>query len=85
MLAFLRFRKMITPALIEVLFWALTGLSCIVGLRALVQGNFAHGLKLILLEPLLIRVGCEIVIVTFRNHDHLTFLRQNQAHAKDHA
>lgn len=83
---FLTFKKMITPVIIQILFWILAGLSIIVGLVAIVSGassNFGGGaqvfggLLLLVLGPIAVRVYCEILIVVFRMNETLTEIRNS--------
>lgn len=81
---FLSFRKMITPVIIEVLFWIGVGLCVIAGLVNIVGGatarygggwQVAWGILLILLGPLAVRIYCELLIVVFRILDALHEIR----------
>lgn len=83
---FLTFNKMITPTIIQILFWILAGLVIILGLIGIVNGatsNFAGGsqvlggLLLLLLGPVVIRVYCEILIVVFRMNETLIEIRDS--------
>jgi len=68
---FLTFRRMLTPLIIQIVFWA--GLACCVvfGLLAMVNSGgsliaIIYGLILVLLGPIFVRVICEMVITLFR-------------------
>jgi len=76
---YLSFKKLITPALIQVLFWiAVLGNT----IRALFySGGFFEGLATLILGPILIRVFCEGLIVIFEINNTLTEIRDNQARA----
>jgi hypothetical protein len=76
---FLSFRRMITPIIIQIIFWVLAVLSFIVGIGIIifgviqnVVGLVLYGLLLMLLGPLVIRIYCEALIVFFRINDTLT-------------
>ncbi|MEI6675922.1 MAG: DUF4282 domain-containing protein [Verrucomicrobiota bacterium] len=78
---FIKFKKMITPVIIQILFWIGTVVSVIAGLVSMVGGASAHygggsmvfmGLLLILLGPIVTRIYCEILIVIFSINDTLT-------------
>ena len=78
---FLRFETMITPILIQVVFW-LAVLTCvIIGIVMIVSGNgaaaAAGGVALIIFGPVLARLYAEILIVFFRINDHLRAIQHN--------
>lgn len=81
---FLRFRKLITPLVIEVIFWLLTvgllglGVISIVGADTDYPGGTAGlvwGILMILLGPVFARIGCELVLVQFGIHRTLRGIR----------
>lgn len=66
---------MITPLIIQALFWILAVLSVIVGAGMLLTGAGGGrfvGLLLILFGPLVIRIYAEVLIVVFRISETLT-------------
>jgi hypothetical protein len=76
----IRLRKLVTPAIIEVVFWVTGGFSFVGGLVQVVSGLSASfgggrdvlvGLLIMLLGPLVARVCCEVVVVLFRIHSAL--------------
>lgn len=78
---FLKFKKMVTPIIIQILFWIGVVGSIIVGLISIVGGANARyggggmviaGLMWILLGPIVTRVYCELLIVIFSINDTLT-------------
>ncbi len=72
---FLSFRKMITPVIIQVVFW-LGVFGCVVaGLGFLIGGKGLWGLGLIVLGPIYVRIQCELLILLFRIHDALQDIR----------
>lgn len=77
--AFLTFRKMITPLVIEVIFWILVVLCVILGVIAIASGQGVNGaitgLVLIFLGPLFVRMYCELTILLFRVYDVLCEIR----------
>jgi hypothetical protein len=77
--AFLTFRKMITPLVIEVIFWILVVLCVILGVIAIASGQGVNGaitgLVLIFLGPLFVRMYCELTILMFRVYDVLIEIR----------
>ena len=77
---FLRFEAMITPVLIQVLFWLAVVACLVIGGLALAYGDerdLGLGLGLIILGPILARIYAEILIVIFRINDHLRQIRDN--------
>jgi hypothetical protein len=75
----LSFRKMITPILIQVLFWI--GLVTVVigGVVAILGGMALQGLGMIIVGPLVVRVYCELTVVVFKIYETLQSIRDNQA------
>jgi hypothetical protein len=73
---YLTFKKLITPALVQVLFWiAVIGNT----IRALFYSeSFFEGFAILILGPILIRVFCEGLIVIFEINNTLTEIRDNQ-------
>ena len=75
----LAFRKMITPLVIEIVFWILVVLTVIGGLITLFGGHgitsVITGLLTIFLGPLALRIWCEIIIILFRIYDVLRDIR----------
>ena len=77
---FLAFRKMITPLVIQILFWLGVVVTVIMGLITLVTADgFAklRGLVMIVVGPLAVRIYCEILIVLFRMNESLTDIADN--------
>ena len=78
---FLTFRRMITPILIQALFWVASVIVIIAGILLLIMGPGALGRVIgvftILLVPLAVRVYMEIFIVGFRINETLTDIRAN--------
>ena len=81
---FLAFRTMITPIIIQVIFWVLVGLCILGGLILIVAGAMAQfgaggkilsGLLLLVLGPLGVRIYCEILIIFFRINETLTDIK----------
>ena len=78
---FLKFKKMITPIIIQILFWIGAVGSILLGLISIVGGADAQyggggmmfvGLMWILLGPIVARIYCELLIVIFSINDTLT-------------
>ncbi len=74
---YLTFRKMITPVVIQVLFWVAAAVTIIVGLVTLTQ-NLIGGLLVIVFGPILVRVYAEIFMVLFQMNAALQDLREQQ-------
>jgi hypothetical protein len=85
---FLKFKKLITPTIIQIVFWVLV-VSCVFGgVLQILRGieNFTArgdssflitGFAVILGGPLAARVYCEILIVAFSINDTLMEIRDN--------
>jgi uncharacterized protein DUF4282 len=76
---FFSFRRMITPVIIQTLFWIFTAIAVLGGLVLLFRGGSGTllGLIWIVVGPLIARVYCEILIVIFRINETLTDIRTN--------
>ncbi len=81
---FLTFRKMLTPLVIQALFWLGVVVTVIVGLVMIVSGASARygggeqvltGVLTLLLGPIIVRIWCEVLILLFRIHDALTEIK----------
>ena len=76
---FLKFKKMMTPIIIQILFWIGVAVCVIAGIIEIVSGiNTPYGgggsvvfmgILLLLLGPILVRVWCELMLVLFSIHD----------------
>ena len=78
---FLSFRKMISPVIIQIIFWIGVAAAIIGGIVVLVAADEAGtrvlGLLYMILGPLYWRVVCEIVILFFRMNETLTDIKNN--------
>lgn len=76
---FLKFETMITPVVIEAIFYIAVVIAVIVGIVQIVHGGAAiiTGLLTIVLGPLAARIYCEILIIFFRINDHLRAIQHN--------
>lgn len=78
---FLRFEMMITPLLIQIIFWVAVVFSVVAGLFMIFAGEGAigaiGGLLVIIFGPIGARVYAEILIVLFRINDHLRQIQFN--------
>ena len=76
---YLSFKKMITPMVIQIIFWIGAVLSVLSGLGAIIAGLFRRGgiglafmgLVYVFVGPLIVRIWCELVIVAFRMLDEI--------------
>lgn len=66
---------MITPALIQVIFWIAVVGIVIAGVVAISNGSTGSGLALIVFGPLGVRIYAEILMVIFRIHDNVFAIR----------
>jgi hypothetical protein len=75
----LSFNRMITPVFIHAIYWIgiaaviLAGLAVIAG-----GGNILKGLLAMVVGLIVVRVGCEVLIVLFRINDNLAAIRENK-------
>jgi hypothetical protein len=76
---FLSFRKMVTPIIIQILFWLGVIIAIIFGIVSIVYGVIRsdvpillYGLLVLILGPLVVRIYCEILILFFRINETLT-------------
>ena len=81
---FFRFDKMITPVIIQVLFWIGVVASVLLGLGMVFSGMSSSfgggsavfmGLVWIVLGPIMTRVYCELLIVVFKIHGSLVDIK----------
>jgi Domain of unknown function (DUF4282) len=82
---FFAFRRMITPTIIEIVFWIGLAITAFIGLALLIAGGRAadrlFGLFFLIFGPLAVRVYCEILIVIFKVHETLLAIERNTAGA----
>jgi hypothetical protein len=88
---YLTFRKMITPIIIQVVFWIGVVLVALFGLWKIFAGATADyrggpdvllGLVIVFLGPLFWRIFCELLVVVFRINDTLTEIAGNKGAKK---
>jgi uncharacterized protein DUF4282 len=79
---FLRFETMITPVVIEIIFWIAAVIAIISGIVTMTHGGWSVllGFLILILGPLAARVYCEILIIFFRINDHLRAIQHNTSH-----
>jgi hypothetical protein len=73
------FNRMITPVFIHVIYWIgivavlLAGFSVVAG-----GGGILKGLLAMVVGVIVVRVGCEVLIVLFRINDNLAAIRNSK-------
>ncbi|MBI4795400.1 MAG: DUF4282 domain-containing protein [Deltaproteobacteria bacterium] len=80
---FLAFRTMLTPIIIQTVFWVGAVISVIAGLIFILTGvgqygggpNVLKGVLLLFLGPIGVRIYCEILIIFFRINETLTEIK----------
>jgi hypothetical protein len=78
---FLAFRTMITPVIIQIVFWIGVAVCVITGIiymslsSRLGAGAPLYGLMILVLGPVLVRIYCEILIIFFRINETLTEIK----------
>ena len=91
---FLKFKKMITPIIIPILFWIGAIISVIAGIVFIVMGAMSDfgpdggemvfmGFCYLLFGPIIIRVYCEFLIILFSVNDKLTDIKDLLKHQQD--
>ncbi len=84
---FLTFRKMITPMVIQIIFWIGIAACIIMGLSGIIGGAIMRGgagavligLFTLLIGPLMVRIYCELLIIFFRMNESLDEIKNNTA------
>jgi hypothetical protein len=80
---FLAFRTMLTPFIIQGVFWLGVAICVLVGMLLImlgVSGRFGtlevlKGVLLLLLGPVAVRIYCEVLIIFFRINETLTEIK----------
>lgn len=73
---FLTFRKMLTPWLVQFLFWAAMIIFVIIAIVDIIQHiSWRVVAEIIILGPLVTRIVCEVLILFFRMNDNLTAIK----------
>jgi hypothetical protein len=88
---FLKFRRMITPVIIQVLFWVGAAVSVVAGLVIMASSfgryggggaTFIGGLLTLVLGPVAVRIYCELLILLFRMNETLTEIKNGLSKTK---
>jgi hypothetical protein len=84
---FWAFRTMVTPVIIQIIFWIGALICLFVGAIMIFMGASAHqpvmgdyiwkGILLFILGPLAVRIYCEILIIFFRINETLTEIKHD--------
>jgi hypothetical protein len=81
---FFSFRTMITPIIIQIIFWVGVALCVIFGIGymfigARYYGSAAplYGIMILIFGPLAVRIYCEILIIFFRINETLTEIKHD--------
>ncbi len=80
---FLEFRTMITPIIIQILFWIGVAACIIIGLIYIGVGikydarSGVTGFAILILGPVVVRIYCEILIIFFRINETLTEIKHD--------
>lgn len=82
---YLAFRQMITPIMIQIIFWIGAVLSSMAGIFMMISsiridnpGGIFIGFFTMLLGPIGVRIFCELLIVFFRMNETLSEIRNDQ-------
>jgi hypothetical protein len=67
---YMNFNKMITPMVIQVLFWILVAICVLAGVFQLGDNPIA-GIATIILGPLMVRIYAELLLIMFQIHSRL--------------
>lgn len=70
----MKFEKMITPSIIQIIFIISVVISILTGIVFLIGDNAFLGLVIIVLGPLLSRINCELIIIIFKIHESLQII-----------
>lgn len=80
---FFVFRTMITPMIVQVLFWMALLFSIIVAIFDFTHGKYLYGFEIIIFGPLLARILAELIMIFFRMNDSLDKIATSLTNAKD--
>ena len=87
---FLKFKKMITPTIMQVLFWVGVVVAFVGGLATVISSfyldvdegagfYFIAGLIAMFLGPVFVRIYCELIISFFRMNENLIEIKESLA------
>jgi hypothetical protein len=69
------FKKMITPYVIQIIFWIGVVMVVVSSIGGIFQGSVLRGLVTLILGPLFVRVFCEMMILLFSVNDRLAEIK----------
>lgn len=72
---FVFLRKMITPTIIQIIYWVAEVIAILFSLYILIKASFIMGLVYLILLPISVRVYCEILIIIFKMNESLSDIR----------
>jgi hypothetical protein len=72
---FLLFRRMLMPYPIQIIFWLGVIICIIGGIYNFMHHSIKHGLQVLIIGPILLRLLCECLMVFFRINETLTELK----------
>lgn len=76
MIDFIFFRKLITPFIIQLLFWLSVLFFLFVAARDITHHAYLTAAQVIIFGPLLSRVVCEVLLLFFRIYDRVDNIDQ---------
>jgi hypothetical protein len=65
------FRKMITPSIIQTIFWVMLVIVVLASLATMLRISFIGGLVNLVVGPIMLRVSCEVLMIIFSINDRL--------------
>jgi hypothetical protein len=71
----LSFDTLITPSFIHFVYWLGIAVAVAAGVIQILGGGIVKGLLIMVAGPIVVRVGCEVLIVLFHINDHLAAIR----------
>ncbi|MBI3546659.1 MAG: DUF4282 domain-containing protein [Gammaproteobacteria bacterium] len=75
----LAFDRLITPAIIHFVYWLGITVAVLAGLGSIFGGgSILKGLFVIVVGPIIVRVGCEVLVVLFRINENLVALHDSK-------
>ncbi len=74
---FLLFRKLLSPVLIQFIFWLGVFYSLFSGVYTMIYMSFFSGLWFLIIGIIFSRVFCEVLLLLFRINDNLTEINAN--------
>lgn len=72
------FDNLITPGIIHIVYWLGIAVAVLAGLSSVWGGSIVKGLLVIVAGPIIVRVGCEVLIVLFRINENLAAFRHTK-------